>query len=136
MTGAPLIDTHVWIWWMHRDARLGTATLDALDRLPPDRRPWLSAISLWEVAMLAELGRIVLPAPLPDWLEEGTHPRTVRLAPITAAVAAEVAALPLRFHRDPADRIIVATCRALDLPILSLDRAITRSGLVPRWKRE
>ncbi len=131
---APLLDTHAWIWWIDRDARLDDATLDALDTLAPDRRPYLSAISLWEVAMLVDLGRRSFPVPLAEWLEAAAHPRSVRLVPVSPALAAGTAALPATFHRDPADRVIIATCRALDLPILTFDRAITQSGLARPWK--
>jgi PIN domain nuclease of toxin-antitoxin system len=109
------------------------ATRQALDELAADSRPYLSAISLWEVAMLVELGRLTLALPLTDWLEKAAHPRTVRLVPITPAIAAGTAALPPAFHRDPADRLIVATCLELDAPLLTHDRLIMRSRLVPKW---
>jgi PIN domain nuclease of toxin-antitoxin system len=104
-----------------------------LNELPADERPWLCDISLWETATLLEKGRIDFNIPFDEWLEAACHPRTVRIAPISAAAAAEVAALPKTFHRDPADRLIVATCRVLKLPLLTKDRLITRSGLVKKW---
>jgi hypothetical protein len=55
----PLLDTHAWIWWIEGDRRLPRRVRDTLDRLPRDERPYLSAISLWEVAMLVERGRVV-----------------------------------------------------------------------------
>jgi len=130
---APLLDTHAWIWWVDRDARLGRAVTDVLDRLPRDERPYLSDISLWEVAMLVERGRLHLEVPLVDWLEAAAHPRSVRLLSITPAIAAETARLPPSFHRDPADRVIVATCRVVKLPLLTRDRLIMKSRLVARW---
>jgi len=113
---------------------VAAAEREALDRLPPDRRPYLSAISLWEVAMLVELKRLSLDVPLGDWLSSAAHPRTVRLIPITPAIAAGTASLPSAFHRDPADRLIVATCHELDAPLLTHDRLIMRSRLVSRWR--
>jgi PIN domain nuclease of toxin-antitoxin system len=109
---------------------------EALDRLPPDRRPYLSAISLWEVAMLVALRRLSLDLALSDWLTTAAHPRTVRLVPITPAIAAGTAALPDTFHRDPADRLIVATCRDLEAPLVTHDRLIMRARLVPRWRAD
>ena len=84
--------------------------------------------------MLAERGRLVLSVTLLEWLEAAAHPRSVEVVPVTPAIAAEVAALPATFHRDPADRLIVATCRALAAPLLTHDPMITRSRLVSRWK--
>ena len=54
----PLLDTHAWIWWIDQDPRLGASTIAVLDALPRDQRPFLCDISLWEVAMLVERGRI------------------------------------------------------------------------------
>lgn len=131
---APLLDTHAWLWWVSGDARLGRPTLAALDALPPAERPVISDISLWEVALLVERGRITLSEPFESWLAAAAHPRTVRIQPVTPQIAIEVARLPSTFHRDPADRLIVATCRALGLRLVSKDRLITGSRLAPAWK--
>lgn len=129
----PLLDTHAWIWWVEGDRRLQRRARDTLDRLPADGRPYLSAISLCEVAMLVERGRVVFSVPLTEWLAAAAHPRSVRLVPISADIAAGTAALPATFHRDPADRLIIASCRALGLPLLTRDARILRSRLVTRW---
>jgi PIN domain nuclease of toxin-antitoxin system len=129
----PLLDTHAWIWWVEGDRRLPRRFRDALDQLPRDQRPYLSAISLWEVATLVERGRVGFSVPLADWLAAAAHARSVRVVSITTAIAAEVAALPPAFHRDPADRLIVASCRVLGVPLLTRDTSILRARLVPRW---
>jgi PIN domain nuclease of toxin-antitoxin system len=54
----------------------------------------------------------------------------VRRCGISPAVAAEVAALPDSFHRDPADRILVATARIQGATLLTQDERIIKSGLV------
>jgi PIN domain nuclease of toxin-antitoxin system len=130
----PLLDTHAWVWWIDGDPRLTRSAKDFLDGLPVDSRPYLADISLWEVAMLVERGRLTFRVPLADWLEAAAHPRSVRLIPIAPAIAAEIAALPKTFHRDPADRVIVATCRTMGLPLVTRDRRILRSRLVRRWR--
>ncbi len=133
MNLVPLLDTHAWIWWVDRDLRLGRRFLDALDGLPDEDRPAISDISLWEVATLVERGRLRFRVPFDEWLDAAAHPRTVLVLPITPAVAREIASLPASFHRDPADRVIVATSRALGMPLLTRDRLILRSRLVSRW---
>jgi PIN domain nuclease of toxin-antitoxin system len=130
---APLLDTHAWVWWVQADPRLDRRTVAALDALPADDRPAISDISLWEVAMLVALGRLTLGEPLASWLAAAADPRTVQVLPVTPAIAAEVAALPDTFPRDPADRVIVATCRTLGRMLLTRDRAILSARLVPRW---
>lgn len=133
MSLAPLLDTHAWIWWLHGDARLGRRALRRLDQLSANLRPAISDISLWEVATLVSLGRLELQTTLDAWLAIAAHPSTVHVLPITAPIAAEVARLPETFHRDPADRLIVATSRVHGLPILTRDSAMAKSGLVRLW---
>lgn len=125
-----LLDTHVLIWWLQGDGPLSSAqqrVLDAADRDSPLR---VSDISLWEIATLHSLNRIRLTLPLRDWLEKATAPPLVRRHGISPAIAAEADALPDSFHRDPADRILVATARILGATLLTQDRHIVESGLV------
>ena len=129
---APVLDTHAWLWWLRRDERLGLDVLDSLDALPADDRPYVSDISLWEVAMLVDRRRLELTEPLAEWLETASHPRTVRVVPISVAIAVETTTLN-KTVKDPADRIIVATSRTLRAPLLTHDRAILRSKLAARW---
>jgi len=134
MADALLLDTHAWVWWTGRTERLHPEEIAALDALPADERPYLCDISLWEVATLAARDRLSLTSRLDEWLDDAAHPRSVRLLSITPGIAADVARLPDTFHRDPADRIIVATCQAMGLSIVTHDRPMLRSRLVRRWK--
>jgi PIN domain nuclease of toxin-antitoxin system len=91
----------------------------------------VSDISLWEIATLVNLKRLRLRLPLRDWLEAAVAPPLVRRISISPAIAAEVAALPEPFPWDPADRIIVASARMTGATLLTHDRRIVASGLVP-----
>jgi len=132
MTTAPLLDTHAWIWWVNGDSRLGKPIITALDALPANDRPFLSDVSLLEIAVLVGQKRLILPVPFDEWVEAAAHPRSVRSVPISPPVAAGVARLAGTF-RDPADRVIVATSETLNVPLLTRDKAIIRSRLVRRW---
>lgn len=127
----PLLDTHVLVFWLASDRRLSPAHRDVVETAGPHRPLWISDISLWEIATLHSLGRIRLDRPLRQWLEAATAPPLVQRIGISPAVAAEVAALPKTFHRDPADRIIVATARVEGAVLLTLDRRILEADLVP-----
>jgi PIN domain nuclease of toxin-antitoxin system len=127
-----LIDTHVWIWWLTRLPQLSPRIISALDNMP--ERPLLSVASLWELSLLVEAERVELFPNPAVWLEEATHPDAVRLAQITRGVALELFEFPKEFRRDPADRLIIATARALNAPLLTFDRGIRNSGLVKIWK--
>ena len=110
--------------------------MDALDGFDLEDRPLLSDFSLWEIATLVSLGRLTLDRPLDRWLLLAVRPAVVRIVPVSVAVAVELEGIPATFHRDPADRVIVATARALSLPVLTRDRKIIDSGLVTIWAPE
>ena len=125
-----LLDTHILLWWLGTASRLSAEQWRVIEKAGPDEPLWISEISLWEIATLHSLGRIELRLPLRDWLEKATAPPLVRRFGISPAVAAEVAALPDSFHRDPADRIIVATARVLGATLLTQDQRIRTTQLV------
>lgn len=94
-------------------------------------RPLLvSDITLWEIATLHSLGRITVRADLRGWLEQITALPLVQRVAISPAIAAEVAALPGTFHRDPGDRVLVASARVLGATLLTQDRRIIDAELV------
>lgn len=126
-----LLDTHVLVWWLGQDRRLSPRQAEILNNVDPEEPLLVAGISLWEIATLSELGRLEFQIPIRDWLEQAVAPPLVQLVPITPAIAAEVAALPESFHRDPADRILVASARVLGATLLTQDRPIVESGLVP-----
>jgi PIN domain nuclease of toxin-antitoxin system len=126
-----LLDTHILLWWLGENSRLSPEQRGALEKANEENPLLVSDITLWEIATLASLGRIKLHLPLREWLEQAAAPPLVRLLPITPAVAAEVAALPDSFHRDPADRILVATARVFGATLITRDSQIVESGLVP-----
>ena len=125
-----LLDTHVLIWWLQGGRPLSPGQRQVLDAADGESPLRVSDISLWEIATLHSLGRIQLSIPLREWLEKAAAPPLVRRHGISPAIASEVAALPDSFHRDPADRILVATARILGATLLTRDRHIVDSGLV------
>lgn len=126
-----LLDTHVILRWFEDPRRLTRGQRRVLDRANATRPLWVSDISIWEIATLHELGRVKLSLPLLDWLEKATAPPLVIRCGISPVIAAEVAELPSTFHRDPADRILVATARVLGATLLTADDRIIASELVP-----
>lgn len=118
-----VLDTHVWVWWVHGDARLTAAQAEAI-RANASSGVGVSAISCWEVAKLVELQKLKLPCPVGVWLRAALGYPGVRLLELTPEVAAASAALPGTFHRDPSDQIIVATARLHACSLVTSDRKI------------
>lgn len=117
-----LLDTHVWVFWVDGGTRLSPKHLafiqaEALNGLG------ISAISCWEVAKLVEKGRLTLQCPVRQWLAQAVQ-RPVQLLPLSPEIAAGSTQLPGVFHNDPADQIIVATARAYNCPLVTMDGKI------------
>lgn len=125
-----LLDTHILIGWLNDVSRLSPEQREVIESAGADSPLLVSDISLWEVATLYDLGRIRLTVPLREWLAKAVAPPLVRRQGISPAIATELAALPDSFHRDPADRILVATARVFGATLLTHDRRIVEASLV------
>ena len=124
-----LLDTHVLIWWHERPARLPNAVRRIIAQARGKAPLLVSDISLWEVATLVELKRIRLSMGVSPWLQRATAAPLVERVGITPEIAAEVATLPASFHRDPADRLLVATARALGVTLVTEDTRILDAAI-------
>lgn len=123
-----LLDTHVVIRWVAEPRKLTRNQARHLEEAVRRReQAGFSAITLLEIAALAEAGRIR--ANVQSIFTELQSNPVFQLLPVTFDIAAEVAALGPAL-RDPADRTIVATARVHRLPLLTSDQRIIDSGLV------
>jgi PIN domain nuclease of toxin-antitoxin system len=118
-----VLDTHIWVWWVHGDSALSASARALLDSSEQTGIA-VSAISCWEVAKLAERGRLTLPCSVFDWLRQALSYPGVRLIELSPRICVESTQLPGEFHRDPTDQIIVATARVLDAPLVTVDGKI------------
>jgi len=118
-----VLDTHIWIWWVHGDARLTHEQTEVI-QANEQNVIGVSAISCWEIAKLVEYKRLTLPIPLDEWFEQALNYPGVRLLELTPEIVIESTQLPGNFHRDPADQMIVATARIHHCPLLTADEKI------------
>jgi len=125
-----LLDTHVLLHWLEGGKRLSRPQKRIIDRANAESPLLVSDVTLWEIATLHGLGRIQLALPLRDWLDAAVAPPLVERVGISPAIAAETAVLPPTFHRDPADRILVATARVLGACLLTVDARIVELRIV------
>lgn len=119
------IDTHVLVW-------LATGTRQMISKKAMKRiteeldrgEIWVSAISAWEIAMLVERERLILSLDVETWLGKVSEIDAIRFQPVNNKIAIESVRLPGEFHKDPADRIIVATARTMGLVLITADEKI------------
>ena len=127
-----VIDTHIWVWHAQGDAvRTAQATRTLVDQAAVDGRLFASTASVWEIALEAERGDLLVSTDLRAWLESQQETPGIRLLSLTPALAIDVTQLPLWIrrrdglpHRDPNDRFIVATARKLAAVLITVDAVI------------
>ena len=88
-----VLDTHIWLWWVHADAKLPKTHADFIGR-HATTGIGVSAFSCWEVAMLEAGGRFVLPDPIDIWMRRALRGSGVRLLRLTPEIAIEATRLP------------------------------------------
>src|SRR5215207_7049219 len=85
---------------------------------------FVSPISAWEIGMLAAKGQLAFLLHPNAWFRSFISNPGVRLAPLTPETAIESSFLPPPIHNDPADRLLIATARVLQIPIVTRDHRI------------
>jgi PIN domain nuclease of toxin-antitoxin system len=127
MTTAVLLDTCAVIWVANGDP-ISTRARTAILRAAQGDGVLVSPISAWEVGLLARPGRRAPIQFLPDpktWFARLLAQPGVREAPLSADAAIDSSYLPPPIHGDTADRLLIATARSLNVPIVTRDRLIT-----------
>lgn len=126
-----LLDTHVLLWMVARPEELSSRVRGLLE--DSRNQLFLSAASAWEIALLWKLKRISLPTAPGRFLPELMSRTGVLSIPITQDLAIDAACLPLH-HRDPFDRLLVATARREKLPLLSRDTKLDAYSVNRLWQ--
>ena len=115
-----ILDTHVLLWMDRNDPALGQAARQRIETEWRSGQLAVSAITFWEVALLAERGRIVLPMPVTLWREDWIKAGLVEI-PVDGRIALLSTQLE-NLHRDPADRFIMATAIDRNTSLMTADR--------------
>ena len=113
-----LLDTHIWVWSVADESRLADPVRRALAN--PAHERWISSISIWEVLILDERGRLILEPDARSWVQHALTVSPVREAPITIDVALASRAVRLQ-TQDPADRFIAASAAVFGLTLVTAD---------------
>lgn len=118
-----LLDTHILVWWIEKNPRLSAFHRRQISQHTKSGL-LVSVITVWEIAKLVEAGRLDLDDSLDNWIAAALNEPGVRLAKLASKMAIEANRLPQPLHRDPANQIIVATARVLNIPFLTADKKI------------
>jgi PIN domain nuclease of toxin-antitoxin system len=126
-----VVDTHVLLWWAGGDERkLSMAAKRAIEAELNAGSIFISSASAWEIAVLVSKQRVGLSADVNDWLQMVSEIEAVKFVPIDNEIAVRSAQLGDDFHKDPADRWIIATSQRLGSPLVTADSKILAYGKV------
>jgi PIN domain nuclease of toxin-antitoxin system len=127
-----VLDTHALLWWALDPDRLSQAAAASareMERLGG----FASAISIWELGIKIQRGKLDLGISIEEFTRRIDKSGIVELLPVNAATWLRSLELPWE-HRDPADRVIVATAVLQGVPLVTADEAIHRfEGVTCIW---
>jgi PIN domain nuclease of toxin-antitoxin system len=121
-----LLDTHVFLWWLADDRRLGGKMRAAIQ--DPASRVLVSAVSVWEIAIKVSIGKLAWPATHSTSLGTCIQDSGLTELPVSARHAAAVRGLPF-YHADPFDRLLVAQATEEALTIATVDTVFAAYGV-------
>lgn len=129
-TSLILLDTNALIWAVIEPRRLSRAAASAIRRARVGDGLAISAISLWELAMIFARGQVRAYGTVEDSVRLMVDSARVSVKPITPEIASLAVQFPEDYPRDPADRLIGATARAEGIALVTRDQKIRTSPLI------
>ncbi|MEI6371950.1 MAG: type II toxin-antitoxin system VapC family toxin [Nostocales cyanobacterium ELA608] len=113
-----VLDTHIWVWYINRELEKFPSSW--LEIIETANQVGISTVSCYEVALAQQKGRLILPCPVDQWFQEALEPSGISLLSLTPAIASGAVNLS-PIHRDPFDRIIIATAIEYQGKLASID---------------
>jgi len=123
MSEVIVLDTHIWLWLIN--ANFDQFPSHWRDQIESANRVGISPISCYEVALAHQRGRIELPYSAEEWFQNALAPAGIELFPLTESVAARAVGLS-PVHKDPFDRLIMATALVYKAKLASIDGLFSR----------
>ena len=124
-----VLDTHALLWWTLDPEKLSKKAKSVCSRIESEGA-YLSSISIWELGVKIRNGNLDISMTIRDYTDKIRRLGCLEIVPVDEAIW--IRALELDWeHRDPADRVIVATALLQGLPLLSKDESICSSKQVP-----
>ena len=119
-----VLDTHVWVWFTSNPELLSKAAKKAIDASMGQKGIFISSISAWEIALLVAKKRLKLTIDVTDWITKSERLPFLQFVPVDNSVAVKSVNLPQPLHKDPADRIIIATAITIGAPVVTKDKKL------------
>ncbi|MEM9947969.1 MAG: PIN domain-containing protein [Cyanobacteria bacterium P01_D01_bin.36] len=114
-----VLDTHIWLWFVN--GNIDNIPETWLEKIEKDSRVGIAAVSCYELALAHKKGRLELPYEAELWIDKATTQADIELFPITAEIAHRAVNLS-PVHKDPFDRIIIATALSHSAQLASVDK--------------
>ena len=121
-----VLDTHAWVWFVSNLELLFKRAKKVTDIAINAGEIFVSSISAWGIALLVEKGRLKLTLDVTDWISKSERLPFFRFIPVDNSIAIKAVNLPQPLHNDPADRIIIATAKAIGAPLVTKDEKILK----------
>jgi PIN domain nuclease of toxin-antitoxin system len=118
MSQVIVLDTHIWIWFVTQELELFPSHWK--EEIEMAETVGISPVSCYEVALAQQRGRLELPFSVDRWLQDALEPTGITLLPLTAEIAYQAVNLS-PVHKDPFDRLIIATALAYQAKLASID---------------
>lgn len=125
-----LFDTHSFVWWADAPDKLSATALAALE--DENNRLILSDVSIWEMQIKVQLGKMKLKLPLLDLIESQKRGNDVEILPIKTGHILALDGFPFH-HKDPFDRLLMAQSKVENLTIVTLDTEFSAYGVKLLW---
>ena len=116
-----LLDKHIWIWSYLEPQRLTTDV--ARELIDPAHERFLSPVSIWEMLFLLEKNHVRISEGFSEWFKKSIADLDIQEVSLSWEVAQEMQAVTLP-HKDPADRLLVATAKTYEMTLVTADQQL------------
>jgi PIN domain nuclease of toxin-antitoxin system len=117
-----LLDTCAFLWFIGADRRLSPSAIEAIRS--PANEVYLSVVSLWEITVKNQLGKLPLPHPPHPYIQQQRERHRISSLPLDESSVAYLDKLP-SIHRDPFDRMLICQAMTHNLTLVTKDEKIT-----------
>ncbi len=125
-----LLDTHTFLWWIGDDSALSEKARAIISN--GENEIYLSAVSIWEIAIKVRLGRLEIAEELDVFTDRHIRENSFQPLPITLTHSIRIQSLS-NHHRDPFDQMLVAQSMVEEMPIVSIDKMIGTYDVKRIW---